>query len=51
MPSYEPFIGFTYNGIHSSELKIYRVSSSDRYDENITATMTDKVVDVPGGDG
>ena len=51
MATYEPFIGFEYNGIHSSDLKIYRVSSGNRYDENITAAMTDKVVDVPGGDG
>ena len=51
MPIYEPFVGFTYNDIHSSVLKIYRVSSGNRYDENITATMTDKTVDVPGGDG
>ena len=51
MATYEPFVGFTYNGIHSSDLKIYRVSSGNRYDESITATMTDKTVDVPGGDG
>lgn len=47
----EDFIGFTYNGVHSSDLKIYRTSNSNRYDDNITATMTDKTVDVPGGDG
>lgn len=46
------FIGFTYNGHHSvRDLKIYRTSNGSRYDENLTATMTDKVVDVPGGDG
>lgn len=47
----EDFIGFTYNGVHSSDLKIYRTSNSNRYDDNITATMIDKTVDVPGGDG
>ena len=47
----EDFVGFTYNGVHSSDLKIYRTNSGDRYDDNITATMTDKTVDVPGGDG
>lgn len=47
----EDFIGFTYNGVHSSDLKIYRTSNGSRYDDNITATMTDKTVDVPGGDG
>lgn len=46
------FIGFTYNGYHSiRDLGIYRISNGNRYDDNLTATMTDKVVDVPGGDG
>ena len=47
----QDFIGFTYNGVHSSDLKIYRTSNSGRYDESMTATMTDKTADVPGGDG
>ena len=52
MPSYQPFIGFTYNGKHSiDDLHIYRTSNGSRYDDNITAIMTDKTVDVPGGDG
>ena len=46
------FIGFTYNGYHSiRDLNIYRTSNGSRYDENLTATMTDKTADVPGGDG
>lgn len=46
------FIGFTYNGYHSiRDLHIYRTSNGSRYDENLTATMTDKTADVPGGDG
>ena len=46
------FIGFTYNGKHSvRDLKIYRTSNSNRYTENLTATMTDKTADVPGGEG
>lgn len=46
------FIGFTYNGYHSiRDLGIYRTSNGNRYDDNLTATMTDKTVDVPGGDG
>lgn len=49
--SMEDFVGFTYNGVHSSNLKIYRTSNGNRYDDNITAAMTDKTVDVPGGDG
>ena len=48
----QDYIGFTYNGKHSiRDLKIYRTSNSGRYDENLTATMTDKTTDVPGGDG
>lgn len=46
------FIGFTYNGKHSyRDLGIYRTSSGSRYSNNLTATMTDKTADVPGGDG
>lgn len=49
---YYDFVGFTYNGYHSiHDLKIYRTSNGSRYDDNITATMTDKTVDVPGRDG
>jgi hypothetical protein len=52
MPNYQPFIGFTYNEKHSiDDLHIYRTSNGNRYDENLTPTMADKVVDVPGGDG
>ena len=32
---WEPFIGFEFNGIHSSQLNIKRVSSGDRYNLNI----------------
>ena len=46
------FIGFTYNGRHSwRDLGIYRTSDGSRYNNNLTATMTDKTVDVPSGDG
>lgn len=46
------FIGFTYNGKHSyHDLGIYRTSDGSRYSNNLTATMTDKTADVPGGDG
>jgi phage-related protein len=52
MPNYNPFVGFTYNGKHSiDDLHIYRTSNSGRYTDNLTATMTDKTVDVPGGNG
>lgn len=46
------FVGFTYNGYHSyRDLSIYRTSDGNRYNENLTASMTDKTAEVPGGDG
>ena len=45
------YMGFTYNGVHSSELGIVRVSDGSRFNENLLPTMQDKTVQVPGGDG
>ena len=45
------FIGFTYNGKHSSELGIVRTSDGSRFNENLLPTMQDKTVQVPGADG
>lgn len=45
------YIGFTYNGRHSSELGIVRTSNGSRFEENLLPTMQDKTVQVPGGDG
>ena len=45
------WIGFTFNGIHSSELGFIRVSDGSRYNENILPTMKDAVVQVPGENG
>lgn len=45
------YIGFSYNGIHSSDLGIVRVSNGSRFDENLLPTIQDKTVQVPGGDG
>lgn len=45
------YTGFTYNGVHSSELGITRVSDGSRYNENLLPTMQDKTVQVPGADG
>ena len=36
------YLGFTFNGIHSSELGLVRVSSSNRYDDNLLPTIQDK---------
>lgn len=45
------FLGFSFDGIHSSRLGITRVSEGDRYDELLVPEIEDKIVDVPGGDG
>ena len=45
------YIGFTYNGVHSSELGIVRVSDGSRYNEDLLPSSQDKTVQVPGGDG
>lgn len=45
------YMGFTYNGVHSSELGIVRTSDGSRFNENLLPTMQDKTVQVPGGDG
>lgn len=45
------FIGFTFNGVHSSELGLVRVSDGSRYSENLLPTIEDKTVQVPGADG
>ena len=45
------YIGFSYNGVHSSELGIMRVSEGSRYNENLLPTSKDITVQVPGGDG
>ena len=45
------YVGFTFNGIHSSSLGIVRTSEGSRFNENLLPTIQDKTVQVPGGDG
>ena len=45
------YIGFTFNGVHSSTLGIKRTSEGSRFNENLLPTIQDKTVQVPGGDG
>ena len=45
------YLGFTYNGRHSSDFGIVRTSNGSRFDENLLPTMQDKTVQVQGGDG
>lgn len=51
MSHYGDFIGFTFNGVHSLELGIVRVSNGSRYEEDLLPTTENKTVKVPGGDG
>ena len=44
------FIGFTFNGVHSSTLGITRISNGSRYIEDLLPTYQDKVVEAPGAD-
>lgn len=45
------FVGFTFNGVHSSELGLTRVSDGNRYTENLFPVIQEKTVQVPGADG
>ena len=45
------YIGFTFNGVHSSELGIKRTSEGSRFNESLLPTIQDKAVQIPGGDG
>lgn len=45
------FIGFTFNGVHSSDLGIVRVSEGTRFKEPSLPNMSDRTVQIPGSDG
>lgn len=45
------FTGFTFDGVHSSELNILRVSDGDRYSETLLPEIEDKTVEANGRDG
>lgn len=45
------FIGFSYNGIHSSKLGILRMSNGSRFEENLLPTSSDKTAMNSSGDG
>lgn len=45
------FIGFSFDGIHSSELGIVRTSEGSRYNDNLLPNIQDSTVEVPGKDG
>ena len=45
------FMGFTYDGQHSSSLGIVRTSGGNRFNEELIPPFDDQIVSVPGGDG
>ncbi|MBR4155391.1 MAG: hypothetical protein IKU01_01630 [Bacteroidales bacterium] len=45
------FIGFQFDGVHSSELGIVRTSEGNRYNENLFPSIQDKTTQIPGADG
>lgn len=45
------FIGFSFAGVHSSDLGICRTSDGNRYNDTFLPTIQDKTIQVPGGDG
>lgn len=45
------YLGFSFNGKHSSDFGIVRTSSGSRFEQKMTPTMKDKTVDKPNNDG
>lgn len=45
------FIGFSFDGIHSSQLNIIRTSDGDRYDEELFPEINDRSNEIIGNDG
>lgn len=45
------FMGFTFKGVHSSDLNIVRTSDGSRYNSELLPSFNDNTVAVPGGDG
>ena len=45
------FLGFSFDGIHSSQLGITYVSSSDRYEEELFPEVKDKTIEIPNNHG
>lgn len=45
------YLGFTFNGRHSSEFGITRTSDGSRFNQNLLPTIQDKTVPIPGRAG
>ena len=47
----EDFIGFTFNGRHSSDMNVIRVSGGNRYEVTLHSQLKHTTVDISGSDG
>ena len=47
----DDYVGFTYAGIHSSQLGIKSVTSGKRYKKYLSPTSKDNTATIPGRDG
>ena len=45
------YIGFSFGGVHSSELGIVRISDGSRFEEGLLTNFQDKTATVSGKDG
>ena len=45
------FTGFRFGSIHSDDLHLVVVSSSDRYEKNLLPDNEDYIAAIPGGNG
>lgn len=50
-PLYDDFTGFTFNGKHSSEFGLLRISDGDRYEDTFVLPHSNEAADIPGGPG
>ena len=50
-PMYDDFTGFSFNGQHSSQFGLLRVSDGDRYRDSLVLPHSDEAADIPGGPG
>ena len=45
------FLGFSFNGIHSSDLNIVRINTGSRADMPLSPNFKDSTVEIPGANG
>lgn len=45
------FVGFRFGNVHTKDLNLVVVTSSDRYEKNLLPNPKDYTIEIPGGDG